>query len=158
MSAGSALLARRVLGNPWGAVEQPSINRKCLQRAESTTTNIATSTQIKASVDSSVPIGGAKELPSGINPQGESESEPESEPHGRDHSAVIDHSMGSGRRCVGFLLGSWLSPPLAPANSKNKTLVSCTTRRDRWVRPIRISQVSTLPRAPNCREALALKC
>jgi len=117
------------------------------------------STQIKASLDSDIRYWRWKAVRDGINLQEESESEQESEPYGRDHSAAIDHSVGSGRRCVGFLLGSCLSPPLALANSKNKTLVSCTTRRDRWVRPIRISQVPAVPRVTNCREALALqKC
>ena len=69
----------------------------------------------------------------GINLEEESGSERESEPHEGDHSATIDHSMGSGRHHFGSLLGSCLSPPLALANSKNKTVASCTARRDRWV-------------------------
>ena len=71
----------------------------------------------------------------GVNLHEESESEPESEPYRGDHSAAIDHSVGNSRRRVGFVLGSCLSSPLALANSKHKTLVSCTTRRDRLVRP-----------------------
>ena len=95
----------------------------------------------------------------GVNLHEESGAEQGSEPYGGDHSAAIDNSMGNSCHRVGFLLGSCLSPPLALANSKNKTLVSCTTRRDRWVRPIRISQVPAVPRVTNCREALALqKC
>jgi hypothetical protein len=54
-----------------------------------------------------------------------SESEQESKPYGGDHSVAIAHSVGSGRRRVGFLLGSCLSPPIALANSKHKTLVCC---------------------------------
>ena len=69
----------------------------------------------------------------------ESESEQESKPYTGDHSAAIDHSVGSGSRRVGFLLGSCLSSPLALANSKHKTLVSCTTRRDRLVRPTELA-------------------
>jgi hypothetical protein len=47
----------------WEIEGQPSndnsINRECLERAEIIATNNAASTQIKASVDSIVPVGGA---------------------------------------------------------------------------------------------------
>jgi hypothetical protein len=72
-------------------------------------------------VDSSIPIGGAEERPGGSNLQEESDSEQESEPYGGDHSAAIDHFVGSRRHCVGFLLGVCLSPPLALAAGKQNT-------------------------------------
>ena len=70
----------------------------------------------------------------GVNLHEKSGSEG-SEPYGGDHSAAIDHSVGNSRRRVGYVLGSCLSSPLALANSKHKTSVSCTTRTDRLVRP-----------------------
>jgi hypothetical protein len=76
-----------------------------------------------------------KAIRDGVNLHEESESEPESEPYRGDHSAGIDHSVGNSRRRVGFVLGSCLSSPLALANRTHKTLVSCTTRRDRVVQP-----------------------
>ena len=61
--------------------------------------NGVASAQVKAGPDSAIGIGCE-----GINLQEESESEQESEPHGGDRSAPTDHSVGSGRRRVGFLL------------------------------------------------------
>ena len=66
----------------------------------------------------------------GVNLHEESQSEEESKPYRGDHSAAIDNSVGNSRRRVGFLLGFGLSPPLALAASKHKTLASCITRRD----------------------------
>ena len=62
-----------------------------------------------------------KAVRDGINLQEDSESEQESEPYRGDHSAAIDHSVGSGRRRVGFLFWFCLSPPLAlrPVNTKH---------------------------------------
>jgi hypothetical protein len=42
--------------------------------------------------------------------------------HAGDHSAAIDRSVGTGRRRVGLLLGSCLSPPLALAANKHKNI------------------------------------
>jgi hypothetical protein len=63
-----------------------------------------------------------KAVRDGVNLHEESDSEPESEPYGGDHPAAIDHSVGSGRRRVGFLLGFRLSPPLdwEPVNTKHR--------------------------------------
>ena len=83
-----------------------------------------------------------KAVRDGIDPEKESESEQESERYGEDHAAAIGHSLGCGGRRIGFLFGFCLSPPLALAASKHKTLVRCTTRRDRLVLPNRINQAS----------------
>ena len=88
----------------------------------------------------------------GVNLHEESGAEQGSEPYGGDHSAAIDHSVGNGRRCVGSLLGSCPSSPLALANSKHKTLVSCTTRRAR-LRPTEPAGM----RVSHSREAWALQ-
>jgi len=92
-------------------------------------------TQVRASVDLKHRCSMRKTVRDGVNPHEDSESEQEREPYGGNHSVAVDHSVGSGRRRVGFLLGVGLSPPLALAISKHKTLSSCTTRRDRLVRP-----------------------
>ena len=57
----------------------------------------------------------AETVRDGVNLHEESESEQESQPYGGDNSTAIDHSVGSGRRRVGFLLGFSLSPSLAAA-------------------------------------------
>ena len=51
--------SRRDLGNPWEMSNKPSITREWPERAESSATTTAASTQIKAAVDSSISIGGA---------------------------------------------------------------------------------------------------
>ena len=96
-----------------------------------------------------------KAVRDGVNLHEESESEQESEPYGGDHPAAIDHSVGSRHRSVGFLLGFCLSPPLALANAKHKTLVRCTTWRDCLVRPTRISQAFAVPRVSTSCEAFS---
>jgi len=73
-------------------------------------------------VDSSVPVGGTTQRPNRINLQEESESKQDGEPCGGDRSLTIDHSVVSGRRRVGFLLGFSLSRPLALPGQRNKTL------------------------------------
>jgi hypothetical protein len=98
-----------------------------------------------------------KAVHDGINPERGSESEQEREPYGGHHSAAIDHSVGNSRRRVGFLLGSCLSSPLALANSKHKTLVRCTTRRDRLVRPTESAKRLRYTSLSHSREALALQ-
>jgi hypothetical protein len=86
------------------------------ERAESTTTNIAASAQIKPSVDSGIPIGGATQRPGGINLGKESESKQESDQQEGDHSAAIDHSGRNSGRRIGSLRGPrHLTPPLALA-------------------------------------------
>ena len=61
----------------------------------------------------------------GVNLHEESESEQESKPYSGDPSPAVAHSVGSGRRRFGFLLGVCLSPPLAlhSANTKHKQAV-----------------------------------
>ena len=60
----------------------------------------------------------------GVNLHEESESEQERKPYRGDHSPAVAHSVGSGRRRFGFLLGVCL-PPLAlhSANTKHKQAV-----------------------------------
>jgi hypothetical protein len=98
----------------------------------------------------------AETVRDGVSLHEESESDQESEPYGADHPAAIAHFVGGRRRRVGFLLEFGLSPPLALAASKHKTSMSCTTRRDRLVRPNRISQASAVPTASNSCEAFDL--
>ena len=97
-----------------------------------------------------------KAVRDGVNLHEESESEPESEPYGGDRPAAVDHSVGSGRRRVWFLHGFGPSPPLALAASKQKTPMSCATRRDRVVRPNRINQASAVPTVWNSCEGFGL--
>jgi hypothetical protein len=61
----------------------------------------------------------------GVNLHEESESEQESKPYRGDHSPAVAHSVGSGRRRFGFLLGVFLSPPLVlhSANTKHRQAV-----------------------------------
>ena len=154
-NAGSVHFAHRDLGKARGTVKQPSLQRECPERAESTTANTAAFTPIRASVDSGMGVLRWKAIRDGINLQEESESEQQSKPYGGDHSSAIDHSVGSGRRRIGFLLGSCVSPPLALANAKHKTLVRCTTWRDCLVRPTRISQACAVPTVSTSCEAFS---
>ena len=94
-----------------------------------------------------------KTVRDGVDVQEESEFKQESEPNGGDHSAAIDHSVGSGRRRFGFLLGPCLSPPLALATSKNKTPISCTAPRDRLVGQSESAKYLTVPTVSNPCEA-----
>lgn len=52
--------------------------RECPEREENTATNRAVSTEIKASLDSGIGVGGAKQRPDVINLQEEAEAEQES--------------------------------------------------------------------------------
>ncbi len=63
----------------WEAVDAAFPTRECSEREESTATNSAVFTEIKASLDSGIGIGGTKQRPDGINLQEESEEEQESE-------------------------------------------------------------------------------
>jgi hypothetical protein len=131
MNAGSAPFARRALGNPPAAVEQPSINRKCPERAESIAPNNAASTQIKTSPASRIAIGGPTQWSGDINLQKESESKQKRERQKGGLSTALDHSGGYSRRRIGSLRGSRLvTPPLALAAWKDKTHAGCA---ERWL-------------------------
>jgi hypothetical protein len=133
-------------------VEEFSIQESALNTKNATTNSVA-STRIKSFLGFGHQWFDAETVRDGVNLHEESESEQESEPYGGDHSTAIDHSVGSGRRRVGFLLGYSLSPSLGSANGKHTTPVRCTPRRNRLVRPNRISQASAVPRVSNSREA-----
>ena len=153
MNVGLAPFAHRVFGE---TVDELSIQESALNAEKRDSQKRGIYTQVRASVDLKHRCSMRKTVRDGVNLHEYSESEQEREPYGGNHSAAVDHSVGCRRR-VGLLLGFCLSPPLALAISKQKTLASCTTRRDRLVRPKRISQASAVPRVSNFRKALALQ-
>jgi hypothetical protein len=63
----------------WETVDAAFHTRECPEREEKTATDSAVSIAIKASLDSGIGAGGAKQRPDGINLQEESEAEQESE-------------------------------------------------------------------------------
>jgi hypothetical protein len=63
----------------WETVDAAFDRREWPECEEGTATNSTVSTAIKASLDSGIDIGGAKQRPDGINLQEESEAEQESE-------------------------------------------------------------------------------
>jgi hypothetical protein len=133
-------------------VDELSIQESALNAEKRHSQKRGTHTQVRASVDLKHRCSMRKTVRDGVNLHEESDSEQEREPYGGNHSAATDHSVGSGRRRIGFLHGFGLSPPLAlAARTKQNILTLCGERCLGW--PNRITKASAVPRA-----RILLKC